>query len=131
MAETPRQVRKYTREEANTILSEVKERILRLRDAYAEMAGHNEKVRTLAPGNGGEGEPGEWLQASSQFYSQMRWLEEAGIVLRNIEQGLIDFPSEREGRDIFLCWKLGEDSVDHWHDLHSGFQGRQPLDPPS
>ena len=47
--------------------------------------------------------------------------------LRDPETGLIDFPSEREGRRIFLCWRLGENHVAHWHDLESGFAGRKPL----
>lgn len=127
MAETPRKLRKFSREEANALLPEVRERLQSLRDAYADIAGHHEKVRTLAAGNGGERRAQDWLEASTEFYRQLRWLEEAGIVVRNIEEGLIDFPSEREGEEIFLCWKLGEDSVDHWHDTESGFAGRHPL----
>lgn len=127
MAETPRRLRKYSREEANVLLPEVRERALLLRDAYAAMAGHHEKMRTLAPGNGGEQRPKDWMGSSSEFYKQMRWFEESGLVIRKIEEGLIDFPSEREGEEIFLCWRLGEDSVDHWHDTDSGFDGRQPL----
>lgn len=127
MVTPPVEPRRYTREEANAILPEVRERVLRLRDAYADMAGHNEKVRTLAPHNGGEGEPKAWIDSTRDFYGEMRWLEEAGIVVRRIEEGLIDFLSERDGKEIFLCWRLGEESVDFWHDLESGFGGRQPL----
>jgi hypothetical protein len=55
-------------------------------------------------------------------------LEDAGIVLRDIDRGLVDFPAVLEGQEVYLCWELGEDEVDHWHDLDSGYRGRQPLD---
>lgn len=87
----------------------------------------NEEVRTSAQRNGEDGSLESWTDSTRDFYSQMRWLEEAGIVVRRIKEGLIDFPSKREGKDVFLCWRLGEESVDFWHDLESGFGGRQPL----
>ncbi len=55
-------------------------------------------------------------------------LEEAGIVIKDIDRGLIDFPALMDDREVFLCWELGEDEVGYWHDLESGFGGRQPLD---
>jgi hypothetical protein len=48
------------------------------------------------------------------------------IELKDYETGLIDFPGRHQGRDVFLCWKLGEEKVGHWHELHAGFSGRQP-----
>ena len=56
-------------------------------------------------------------------------LESMGIQLKDRRIGLIDFPSEMDGRPILLCWRLGEASVQFWHDEHSGFAGRQPLSP--
>lgn len=50
-----------------------------------------------------------------------------GIALKDIEQGLVDFPAERDGRVVYLCWKQGEDEIRFWHDLDTGFAGRQPL----
>lgn len=128
MAQSPRRVRKYTREEANETLPEVRERLLRLRDAFALIAGHNAKIKSIAQANGGENEPEEWLRAGAVYREELQWLDDAGILLRDMEQGLIDFPSERDGVPILLCWRLGEASVDYWHDPESGFQGRQPLD---
>jgi hypothetical protein len=54
-------------------------------------------------------------------------LASSDIVLRDIDRGLVDFPTIRDGREVYLCWQLGEESVSHWHDLESGFGGRQPL----
>ena len=54
-------------------------------------------------------------------------LNEWGIELKGLDEGLIDFPSERDGRTVYLCWKLGEDRIEWWHELDTGFAGRQPL----
>jgi hypothetical protein len=54
-------------------------------------------------------------------------LQETGAELKGIDQGLVDFPSEREGRVVYLCWQLGEDTIAWWHELDTGFAGRQPL----
>ncbi len=54
-------------------------------------------------------------------------IKEIGCELKGVEEALIDFPAEREGRTVYLCWKLGEDTITHWHELDSGFGGRQTL----
>ncbi len=54
-------------------------------------------------------------------------IKEIGCELKGVEEGLIDFPSEREGRTVYLCWKLGEDNIAYWHELDTGFSSRQPL----
>ena len=56
-------------------------------------------------------------------------LESLGIQLKDRRIGLIDFPSEFDGRPVLLCWQLGEPSVQYWHDVDSGYAGRQPLSP--
>jgi len=56
-------------------------------------------------------------------------LEALGIQLKDRRIGLIDFPSEMDGRRVLLCWRLGEPSVQYWHDEQSGYAGRQPLSP--
>lgn len=60
------------------------------------------------------------------------WVEELtpiGCALKGFEDGLVDFPSRLQDRDILLCWKLGEPEIMHWHELDTGFAGRQPLAP--
>jgi hypothetical protein len=52
-----------------------------------------------------------------------------GAIVKDIDEGLVDFPALRQGREILLCWRLGEDEVAHWHGLEEGFAGRKQLDP--
>jgi hypothetical protein len=55
-------------------------------------------------------------------------LQEMEIVLRDLERGLVDFPTLRDGREVYLCWvEREEDAIGYWHDLDAGFAGRQPL----
>jgi len=54
-------------------------------------------------------------------------LQELGVEFKDPVMGLVDFPAKRDGKEICLCWKLGEPSVDYWHTVESGFQGRQSL----
>ena len=58
----------------------------------------------------------------------LRELAELGVEVKGFEQGLIDFPSEFNGRPVYLCWKLGETSVAHWHDVDAGFAGHKQLE---
>ncbi|MDB5326994.1 MAG: hypothetical protein JWM57_2563 [Phycisphaerales bacterium] len=54
-------------------------------------------------------------------------LKSIGCDLKDYRTGLIDFVGRHDGRDIFLCWKLGEASIEYWHEIHTGFSGRQPV----
>jgi len=55
-------------------------------------------------------------------------LEELGVALKDLDIGLLDFPGEREGVRVWLCWHVGEESVDYWHGLDEGYAGRKPID---
>jgi hypothetical protein len=122
--------RHYTVEEANALLPSVKPVLRKLRDAkdlLTDSEAH-ELLSDAAPANGG-GDAGRQVgEAFLEVRSLLATLEEAGIVVRDIDRGLIDFPAIRDGREIYLCWELGEDAVEHWHDLESGYRGRQQLD---
>ena len=122
--------RHYTVEQANALLPTVKPVLRRLRDAKDELTDTeaHDALSEAAPGNGG-GDPGRKVgEAFLEVRGLLGTLEEAGIVVRDIDRGLIDFPTIRDGEEVYLCWELGEDSVEHWHDLESGYGGRRQLD---
>lgn len=55
-------------------------------------------------------------------------LTDIGCELKDAQRGLVDFPAEKDGRPIYLCWLLGEEKIAHWHELETGFAGRQPIE---
>ena len=117
----------FTVEEANALLPTIEPLLEQLRDAQRAMAERHDAVTTSAAGNGGGNAGKEFLEASQTAGRAMAEINELGILVRDPETGLIDFPAEREGEEIFLCWRLGEDAVAWWHPTDSGFAGRQPL----
>jgi hypothetical protein len=119
--------RSYSREEANAALPELRERLRRIREARQAMLAAAEVVRARVAADGGGAAGTEVLEAAKALRSEIERLAAENIVLRDAETGLIDFPSEREGRPVFLCWRLGEAEVAHWHDVDAGFLGRRPL----
>lgn len=70
----------------------------------------------------------EVLRAAAEIEAFMQELAELGVECKSPETGLFDFPSEREGRPIYLCWMRGERTVSHWHEIDAGFAGRQALE---
>jgi hypothetical protein len=122
--------RHFTLEEANALLPQLTTLLGQLRDSKEELidAEAHDALSEAAPTNGG-GEEGK--QVGVAFLEVRRLLEtveRAGIVLRDIDTGLVDFPALLDGREIYLCWELGEDEVGFWHELEGGYGGREPLD---
>ncbi len=122
--------RHFTREEANALLPKLTPLLAQLQEAKEQLTDTeaHELLSDAAPSNGG-GDPGQ--QVGVAFLEVRRLLEAlegSGIVLRDIDRGLVDFPAHLDGREVYLCWELGEDEVAHWHDLEAGYGGRQPLD---
>jgi hypothetical protein len=121
--------RHYTVDEANAALGWVVERIERLRSARVGLSDEESRaaLTEAAPLNGG-GEPGRKVShAFLELRSALIELQAAEIVLRDLDRGLVDFPAMRDGREVYLCWEEGEDEVAFWHDLDSGYGGREPL----
>jgi hypothetical protein len=119
--------RMFTVQEANATLPALVPLLETLRDAQRAMAERQDDVQTSATGNGGGSAGREFLEASQEAGRAMAEINALGIFVRDPETGLIDFPAERDGEEIFLCWRLGEDAVAWWHPTDSGFAGRQPL----
>ena len=69
----------------------------------------------------------EYIRILEAFQQASKEIEDLGVLVKDFDQGLCDFPHKREGRLVYLCWKLDEEEVGWWHDLDAGFAGRQPL----
>src|SRR5438270_14051798 len=125
-----RHARRYTLEEASAALEWVAEVLQRMRAARDRLLDEDarEALAGASQGNGG-GNPGRTVsQAFLELREAAASLRELDIVLRDLDRGLIDFPSLREGEEVYLCWvESEEDAIGFWHDLDAGYPGRQPL----
>jgi hypothetical protein len=70
----------------------------------------------------------EYIQSVTHLMMLLQQVKDMGVVVKDVEKGLCDFPYVRNGRVVYLCWHLGEDSINYWHDIEAGFAGREPLD---
>jgi len=122
--------RHFTREEANAILPRLTGMLEQLREAKDELtdAEAHEALSDAAPTNGGGEEGRQVGVAFLEVRKILETIEQSGIVLRDIDRGLVDFPTVIDGREVYLCWELGEDEVGYWHDMDAGYGGREPLD---
>lgn len=121
--------RHYTLEEANAALGWVGEAIVTLRTAREGLSDEEarEALAEAGPQNGG-GDPGRVVsEAFLQLREALVRLQDAEVVLRDLDRGLVDFPALRDDREVYLCWLEGEDEIGYWHDLEAGFAGREPL----
>ena len=122
--------RHYTVDEANHRLELVGAIVTRIREARAQLAdeGFDTAFSTLSELTGGAWPGPEHARAALEIALGFDRLEELDVVVRDLERGVIDFPSLLGGEEVYLCWLVGEPSVGHWHAVESGFGGRRPLD---
>jgi hypothetical protein len=69
----------------------------------------------------------QFYQQMNEFKEALEKLEEIGCTLKSVEEGLVDFPAVRKGKRVWLCWKYGEDRVEHWHGMDEGFANRKKV----
>jgi hypothetical protein len=122
--------RYFTVAEANALLPELRVKLLRLqamlqrlREEYAE------KELELLKLERTNGKHPEWEGSSvaREIHKAVDELHKMGILIKDIDEGIVDFPHLRDGREVMLCWRLGEDRVQYYHELDTGFRGRKPL----
>jgi hypothetical protein len=120
----------FTVEEADALvprLSIVVEEMGALKMEIVSQIPELEPVLSRAKVNGGYKNGTNYVVKLTKFYDYLNSISEMGCVLKDVDLGLVDFPSIRDGREVYLCWKLGEDKVRFWHELDTGFNGRKPI----
>jgi hypothetical protein len=120
----------FTVEEANALLPQIQEHLDDLtlhRDALREKAPHIEPILRASGENGGGRVGSEYGVEAYNLYLAIGRIRELGVLLKDLDMGLLDFPHEREGRIVFLCWHPPEERVEYWHEIEAGYAGRQPL----
>jgi hypothetical protein len=119
--------RVFTVEEADAELEELRERLPRLREARDALIASSRRISDAVASDGGGVAGSEWFAHQEALKAEVMFLADEGILLRDPDIGLVDFPAEREGRRVYLCWKLGEEHVGWYHEATGGFGGRRPL----
>ena len=121
----------YTLAEARTVLPEVKAYMHLIQAARREILRlRPEALPALeqAARNGGGKAAGELYVHGAQLEQGIKGIQGLGIVVKDIDRGLVDFLGKRNGREVYLCWHDGEDDIAYWHEINGGFGGRRPLD---
>lgn len=130
-------MRYFTPAEANAALEQVRplaERLVEHRRRMVAAEARQERLEQRVAGNGGgidaalpaelEAEIGREANAVAECVDALAII---GVQVKDLDTGLLDFPSLRDGEEILLCWRLGEDAVRWWHTLDGGFAGRRPI----
>jgi len=119
-------------------VSEAKALLPRLRAILEEVADDWSRIKSLNPQiqkardkaqlNGGSPYGVEYVETVSHLMYLLQQIRDLGVILKDVDRGLCDFPYMKNGKVVYLCWQRGEDTIEYWHDIEAGFAGREPLD---
>jgi len=122
--------RLFTPEEANQLLDSLRpsvDQLVEARSQVSELRPDLAGALQKAINNGGSLATGRLMGLLQRIRGLVDRIQAQGVLVKDIDQGLLDFPARHQGRIVFLCWKHGEGEIAFWHDLESGFASRQPL----
>jgi hypothetical protein len=119
----------YTRDEARALLPRVREWLQRLNHLRHEQERFDKRLTSLmSPGHDVGGDlVNNWIRTLAEMQQILGDFQQRQIQIKDLERGLLDFPSLIGGKEVFLCWEQDEDDIEHWHDLDAGFAGRERL----
>jgi hypothetical protein len=129
--------RYFTPSEANELLAKVRplaEALVEHREGMRLAAERRARLTTRIAGNGGDLDPQEPAELDEQFERESQAvaraadaLQRLGVLVKDLDRGLVDFPALRHGEEVLLCWQVGEPAIAYWHGVDEGFAGRKPL----
>jgi len=120
----------FTLDEANALVPRLLDLVPRIQKLSVSLNNDFPDIknaRDKAKWNGGSEQGVDYLNAVVKYNDLMQKVEAVGCEVKGIREGLIDFPSLREGREVYLCWRMPEKEILFWHDLNTGFSGRKPI----
>src|SRR5215216_4335318 len=124
------ELRVFTLSEARSLMPRLRRllaRVIAEREELVGLRAEIDRAREKAELNGGSPLGPTYLAHLIRFSEAVKEIEYLGVHVKDFRTGLVDFPYEREGRIIYLCWKPDEEEIGWWHETDSGFAGRQPL----
>jgi hypothetical protein len=119
----------YTRDEARALLPQIREWLVNLRALRDELAQFDQRIaHLLKDGQDAGGEVvNSWVKQVTKTKRLLSEFAQRDIQVKDLERGLIDFPAIIGGREVFLCWEQDEEDIEFWHDLDTGYAGRERL----
>ena len=117
----------YTLDEARELLPEVRQWLERLGQLRSRLQEEDQRLASLQKGGNDLGGAlvNRWLATLADIKDVFHKFQCRDIQVKDVQRGLIDFPSLRNGKEIFLCWEKDEEDIEFWHDLDSGYAGRE------
>ena len=120
----------FTLDEANAFVPQLLDLVPRIQKLSVSLNNDFPDIknaREKAKWNGGSDQGVDYLNAVLKYNDLMHRIEGMGCEVKGIREGLVDFPSLREGKEVYLCWRMSEKEILFWHDLNTGFSGRKPI----
>src|SRR4051812_49227949 len=121
----------FTLAEAQELIPQLRSLLQDITETWAQIRELNpdiQKARDAAPFDGFSKSGVQYVESVSHHMLLIQQVKDMGVVLKDADKGLCDFPYMRQGRVVYLCWQLGEERIEYWHDIETGFSGREPLD---
>jgi hypothetical protein len=119
-------------------LQEANETLVTIRPLMDEVQTIREKILANQPeawpaieksaGNGGNRALSNMVQDFEKLDALVHLIQDTGVLIKDVNIGLLDFPALRDGREVYLCWQHGEGEIAFWHEVEAGFAGRQPIE---
>ena len=122
--------RLFSLSEANRLIPSLEEHLSAVKKGKSVLVHTKDEIKKAsrnAQFGGGSFVAPHYISALEQINDNLQKIQEMGVLVKDVEMGLCDFPHLHEGRVVYLCWKLGEPEVGWWHEVHSGYTDRQPL----
>lgn len=123
--------RYFTLQEANETLSSIRPLLDEIQSIRKEILARQPEVWPVverSAGNGGSRTASKLVQEFEKLDALVHQVQDTGALFKDINLGLLDFPALKDGREVYLCWKYGEDDIAFWHEIEAGYAGRQSID---
>jgi hypothetical protein len=120
----------YTREEARRLLPQIRLWLAELTRNREQLKKLDQQIARLLSEGADVGGPvvNNWVKLLAQIKEILREFQSRQIHIKDLERGLVDFPAFVGGKEVFLCWEKDEEDIEYWHDLDSGYAGREPIE---
>jgi len=123
--------RYFTLSEANQALQNIRPWMDEVQTIRSEILAHQPEIWSVmekSAGNGGNPTLSRMVKTFDRLDALIHNIQDTGVIIKDINTGLLDFPAIKDEREVYLCWQYGEDDIAFWHEIEDGFAGRQSID---